>query len=113
MKYTAEDRKWSLAVKERDGWTCRRCGRSYMKGDNGLNAAHIMERSYHQTRTDPDNGIALCVGCHSWFDDHKIAGIKWVTELLGQERIDELWHRAHIPEKVKSTRKLAGTRRAK
>ena len=66
MKLSAEDRRWALAVKERESWTCQRCGASHIPGSKGLNAHHVFTRSRKATRYMLANGISVCVGCHRW-----------------------------------------------
>lgn len=58
--------QWRNAVYERDGYTCKRCGRSRKPGDRVLlNAHHIKPFSTHpELRLDLANGITLCVQCH-------------------------------------------------
>jgi 5-methylcytosine-specific restriction endonuclease McrA len=62
-------RKWSNAIKERDGNKCQDCGAENVK----LHAHHIIsltECLNTRLEYDVDNGIALCVKCH--FTRHKI-----------------------------------------
>lgn len=59
MKQTKEDKAWSIAIRERDNYTCQVCGN---KGKVG--AHHILPRTIKETRHDLKNGITLCFGCH-------------------------------------------------
>jgi hypothetical protein len=57
--------EWSLDVRRRDGFTCQKCGK---RGFSGMHAHHI--EAYNtaiELRSDLNNGIALCRGCHSDF----------------------------------------------
>ena len=73
---TPEYKKFRLAVLERDGYMCRRCGCS----ESVMHVHHIYPfASYPDMRTDVANGITLCPSCHRevhserWFHPvHKI-----------------------------------------
>lgn len=55
-------KKWRKQVYERDYWTCQHCG---YKGQE-INAHHIYSWKYYpEKRYDIDNGITLCVSCHT------------------------------------------------
>jgi 5-methylcytosine-specific restriction endonuclease McrA len=63
--------RWRKKVFERDNFRCQVCGQ---KGSTILNAHHL--DGYHwciEKRTDVDNGVTLCEGCHSGF--HSIYGM--------------------------------------
>lgn len=49
-------KKWAKSVKERDGGDCQLCG------EKGENVHHI---DYDPNNFDLDNGVCLCVSCHS------------------------------------------------
>ncbi len=52
--------KWSLAVRRRDGFMCRKCG-----SREKLNAHHIKPfADFPELRFDINNGITLCEDCH-------------------------------------------------
>lgn len=69
-RHTSEERKWQRTVRERDNYTCRRCG----KYDPYIHAHHVAPRSRRpDLKYDPDNGICLCgIPCHKWVHDHPI-----------------------------------------
>lgn len=57
--------KWSLAVRERDGFMCRKCG-----SREKLNAHHIKSfADFPGLRFNINNGITLCEDCHK--KEHK------------------------------------------
>jgi hypothetical protein len=59
---------WRNAVRERDNWTCKRCG-----GKEHIHAHHIRNFfNYPDLRFDIGNGISLCKTCHLLF--HKEYG---------------------------------------
>jgi len=51
-------------AKDRDDWTCVRCGRSREQGWR-MHGAHIMPVEWDGTAADPDNILTLCATCHS------------------------------------------------
>jgi hypothetical protein len=57
---TADD-LMSAYIRSRDR-TCRRCGVS-----DRLQHAHLISRGARFIRYEPENGIALCAGCHYYF----------------------------------------------
>jgi hypothetical protein len=60
-----EYKHWRLAVYERDNYSCQCCGDN--KGGN-LNAHHLNSHDWaKEDRLDIDNGITLCVDCHTEF----------------------------------------------
>ena len=74
------DVAWAKAVKERDHWRCRRCGRGPTKE---LHAHHIFTRSRASTAHDLENGISLCPGCHSWAHAEPTEFHYWIKTELG------------------------------
>lgn len=94
VRRTTEDRRTSLAVRERDGFMCRRCGGAHARNSTGLHAAHIFTRSRKATRHDLDNLVALCYGCHSYFHQHPLEFIQWAEDQLGTEKFEALRKRS-------------------
>lgn len=67
IRYKSLHRDWSNKVRERDNWTCQKCG---IKKDNVI-AHHPKEwDDYPKLRFNVNNGITLCRGCHCTI--HKI-----------------------------------------
>lgn len=57
-----EYKKWRASVYKRDNFTCQDCG---VRGGE-LNAHHIKPYSkFINLRTDINNGVTLCVDCHT------------------------------------------------
>lgn len=55
------DKLWASIVKSRDG-KCIYCGSKHH-----LNAHHIFTKARHgNLRWEPDNGVTLCAGCHTF-----------------------------------------------
>lgn len=77
------DKLTSREVKERDEYTCQRCGKIDGEWDAGIEQyvvvqwAHIHTREYHCTRWELENGLTLCKRCHVWFDNHKFLAYDW------------------------------------
>lgn len=72
--HTPEGRKWRVMVFERDGYACQDCGA--FGSDTYLNAHHIKPRDEHpEMETDVDNGITLCVDCHSEQHDEPVSSL--------------------------------------
>lgn len=61
------DRDWQKAVRERDAYTCQRCG----VVQRYIHAHHVAPRSRRpDLRHDVSNGKCLCVSCHGWVHTH-------------------------------------------
>lgn len=61
------DREWQRQVRERDSYTCQRCG----KRDDHIHAHHVAPRSRRpDLRLDVSNGKCLCGSCHQWVHHH-------------------------------------------
>lgn len=61
VRRSAEYKEWRKAVFERDNYTCQLCG---VRGVR-LNAHHKKPfATFHNLRTDINNGITLCERCH-------------------------------------------------
>ncbi len=63
------DREWQRAVRERDNFTCQRCG----KQEKYIHAHHVAPRSIRPDLIhDVNNGKCLCAFCHLWCHYHPI-----------------------------------------
>ena len=81
----------SMVVRARDGYTCRLCGRS----DRQIQCAHIFSRRYAATRTDEENAVALCAGCHMRLTDRPHEHVTYFKHtVLGLERWEALMAKA-------------------
>lgn len=68
IRSSFEYKNWRTAVFERDGYTCKGCGK---KGEY-IQAHHIKSFSKHpELRLDLRNGITLCLKCHG--EKHNIS----------------------------------------
>lgn len=71
LRFSTYDKKWSQLVRDRDS-KCLCCGRQAPQ--YVLNAHHFKGRGIKPTRLMLENGITLCVMCHTWsstFSAHK------------------------------------------
>ena len=70
VRSSGEYVEWRKEVLFRDSWTCQHCGQV----GGGLHAHHIMSFSlYPLLRFDINNGITLCVPCHSQVHNRNLA----------------------------------------
>ena len=103
IKYTPNDKLWSLVVRTRDGWTCSFCGKDFSNDHIGLDAAHIhvTKRGKWSSRHDPLAGIALCKRDHKIYDgraykdteksrNEQIRMETWIEWYLGQEKWEKI-----------------------
>lgn len=100
MKRDTLDRLFSLCVRTRDQFTCRRCGARHSKNSQGLHSAHIFGRGKLSTRFELNNAVALCYGCHRWLDTHPDEKTRWVLSWMTPEDYDRLLFKAHQPSKI-------------
>ena len=94
MKRDNLDAEFSLMIRKRDKWTCRRCGKKYPEGSQGYHAAHIFSRGIKRTRHDPINAVGLDYGCHSFFHRHPLEFHEWARKQLGARKYNALKIRA-------------------
>lgn len=118
MKYFTADRVFSKYIRERDDWTCQKCGNKYEKGSRGLQNSHYFGRGRWTTRYDEDNCDALCHGCHRfWEKTDREAYREHMVDKLGEERYEKLTERARktlkdsFPYKTKKQVKKEATKK--
>lgn len=103
MKTFPVDTAFSLFIRARDNWACRRCGSGFkpfkIGGDNrhlkGLHNMHYFSRGNWTTRVDEDNCMAGCYGCHRHLDTHPLEKEAFWIQEIGQERFDTLTKRTY------------------
>lgn len=59
------DEEFSLWIRKRDKWRCKRCFKQWEEGVGGLTDSHFWNRQHKGTRFDPENNDAIC-----WFPCH-------------------------------------------
>lgn len=85
--------KLAERIRERDGFACRRCGKSQDENKRKLSVDHIRPWRSFQDKTEanhPDNLAALCNSCHSfktskveqaWIRGDVIAMRQWIASI--------------------------------
>jgi len=87
------DAEFAKAIKERDGWACRLCGRSKEAG-YAMHCAHVFTRRARSTRWDPQNAFTLCFVCHRFAHEWPLLFHMNVREWLGDAVYEALADRA-------------------
>jgi hypothetical protein len=102
------DKLFSEYIRKRDGWACRSCGAPWR-----IQCAHIVSRRYRAVRWNPENALALCSKCHTFFTHRPIEWETWVDTMypgrlgiLKAQALDRL--RADYDDLCKSLRYLIG-----
>lgn len=81
-------------IRNRADWICERCGSVFTPPTSGLHCAHFFGRSNKATRFDPENLLALCYGCHSYFDGSGREDFRaFMKHKLGVKKFNELCKR--------------------
>lgn len=74
---------WAEVVKTRDGFACRKCGRSKEQGWQ-IHGSHILGAGAHANiKYEVSNGLTLCARCHRFFHDHTAEWDSWVKQTIG------------------------------
>lgn len=90
IKIDQADKYFSLYIRTRDNWTCKRCHVQYIPPTKALHCSHFQGRAKENTRFDPDNADALCYGCHQYFTSHPAEHYAWQVLLKGQDIVDSI-----------------------
>lgn len=90
VKIDKADRMFSLYIRTRDGWKCKRCGNQYTPPTSALHCSHFKGRGKENTRFDERNADALCYGCHRYFTAQPDEHYKWQLETKGQKVVDDI-----------------------
>lgn len=95
IKITKLDSIFSKQIRERDNWTCQRCGGRYNPPTSALHNSHFWGRANKATRFDEENCDALCYGCHSRWEGNKQGEYRdFKIKQLGKRGYDALEKRA-------------------
>ena len=65
-----------------------------------LQWAHIISRSYHNTRWDEDNALCLCAGCHKYYTDRPLEWELFLIQNWSREKLEDLKKRALSHKKI-------------
>lgn len=90
IKIDPNDKLYSEIIRTLANGICQRCHKYF--GFSRLQCAHIIGRGHHGTRfalKPKRNAVALCAGCHSWFDTHKIQALIFDEEKRVLSSTDE------------------------
>ena len=91
MKRTAEDKAFSDFIRERDNFTCQKCGKFYPEGRRqGLHCSHVFSRRHQSVRFHSTNAKALCFSCHQWYGSNPVESAAWIEDYLGSETLEAL-----------------------
>lgn len=99
IKRTALDAAFSDLVRERNDWTCERCGLVDNDGrasgkSRRVENSHFYSRRHQSTRFHGDNCDCLCKGCHKYFtEDNTGQYAVWKRRNLGDTRYELLQDR--------------------
>lgn len=99
-KILPADTAFSNYIRGRDKWTCQRCLKVYTPPTSALHCSHFYSRGKWATRFDPQNCIALCYGCHRYWDKHLDEYEDYKYQQLGDRDFDALtvraWNRSQL-----------------
>ena len=96
IKIRKEDEIFAKAIKIRDGWKCKFCGKYFPEGHRrGLDCAHFWGRKNESVRFNSDNADALCTAHHSYFHQYPSLYYDWKKEQLGEDGFNALQVRAN------------------
>ena len=98
LRFSTYDKKWSLLVRERDGYRCQVCGKQ--KDKFTAHAHHYIRRGIVPTRLMVENGITVCFQCHT--ANHTFSAHR-TPEAFKQ------WFRDHFPDRSKMVEEKAKT----
>lgn len=97
MIIRSSDTAFSKYIRTRDDWTCRRCKAYHEPPTMALHCSHYFGRTRESVRFDPDNCIALCYGCHHfWEKEDREAYREYMIEWLGEDRHEALVIRSRM-----------------
>ncbi len=97
VKIDQADKYFSLWIRKRDDWTCRRC---LKRDEGGMQNSHYFGRSRESTRFDPLNCDTLCYGCHQyWGSTNREDYRQFKIMQLGEKGYDLLTLRANTYSK--------------
>ena len=90
IKRDASDKWFADAIRLRDNWTCRICGRVFGGPDQACHTMHIVGRREKIVRWCADNAITGCAGCHRKMTEQPVEWVRWLEANLGKGHLDLL-----------------------
>lgn len=100
IKRSPADIAFSLCVRERTGWTCESCHKSFPRNAANLHASHLFSRRHNSTRWSPENCFAHCFSCHQKLGGDPVTFTQWAEARMGPKKIQELHQKAHLTLKL-------------
>ena len=101
MKRDKFDIVFSKLIRSLAGHKCEFC----RKVDTRVECAHIFGRRAKSTRWDINNAVSLCHYHHRYFTENPVLFFDWLSEYLGEERLDALRLKSHQVKKWTSAEK--------
>lgn len=90
VKIDKADELFSLWIRYRDNWKCRRCGTQYTPPTSALHCSHFKGRGKEATRFEPANADALCYGCHRYFTAQPDEHVAWQKRVKGTRTVNRV-----------------------
>ena len=86
------DKLYSDYVRERDNWTCVRCGLREINNKRHMSCSHYWSRRHISTRWELDNLCTLCWNCHAyhWESEKQSDYRNYMLKKLGKEGYEKL-----------------------
>lgn len=100
IKRTPADDYFSKCVRARTDYVCERCGKQYDKSSTGLHCSHNYSRRHRTIRWCKENALALCFGCHQWYEGNPPESGRWLENKLGKGTIQLLEEKKNAKIKV-------------
>lgn len=75
--------------------SCQACGTT-----STLQCAHIRSRHYNNTRTDLENALCLCAGCHFYYTGNPLLFAQFIKARLGVDVYDSLVRKSQENKKM-------------
>lgn len=97
------DRWFSQAIRWRDNWTCRFCGR-VATDVSFIDCAHIVGRRDKACRWEASNAVTLCRDHHRYFGEHPAEFEDWVKTWMTVADWDALQRQRRMVLKVNAAR---------
>jgi 5-methylcytosine-specific restriction endonuclease McrA len=97
------DDVFSKVIRQRDGYTCRACGKS--RAETVIQCSHIYSRRHKATRWDLDNAVALCFKCHMDWHSNPTEARKLALTWMSGKQLAALRRKAMTPTKVRKDEK--------
>lgn len=89
------DKKFSDWLRERNNYTCEKCGYYEEPPTKRIQNSHYIGRAHKATRYDPENCDVFCASCHHLWEDAKQYDYRdWKIKKLGKKKHDELIKKA-------------------